>query len=135
MDATTEEKLEALHIVAKRALENGDHKFAIESNIIALTINPVDYISMVFNGIAHHKMKNYKQCLDIIQNAISNADKQSLKEIENIMAEYDLPKEIIVHETYLEVTRKIKAKQMVKIMVLLLLAATPLLVYTLKMLY
>lgn len=127
MDATTEEKLEALHIVAKSALENGDHKFAIESNMIALTINPVDYISMVFNAIAHHKMKNYKQCLHHIKNAFSNADKKSLTEIENIMVKYDIPKEIIIHETFLEIDRKVKAKQMVKIMMLLFILSTTLL--------
>lgn len=132
MDATTTEKLEALHIVAKRALENGDHKFAIESNMIALSINPVDYISMVFNAIAHHKMKNYKQCLDIIQNVISNSDKKSLNEIGKIMDRYDLPKGIIIHETFFEVDKRIKSKALAKTMVLLLAIATPLFIYFLK---
>lgn len=135
MDATTDEKLEALHLVAKRALENGDHKFAIESNVIALSINPVDYTSMVYKAIAHHRMKNYKQCLDIIQNVISNADKKSLTEIENIMIEHNLPKELIIHETILEVDKRIKYKAMAKIMALLLVIVTPLLIYTIKTLY
>lgn len=134
MDATTE-KLNAIREVTEHFLNTGNHKYALASSEMALITNPVDYISMVFNGIAHFKCKNYKQSLDMIQNINRNADKKSLTEIEKIMLEYDLPKEIIIHETFLEVSKKIKTKQIAKIMALLLAIATPLLVYTIKTLY
>jgi hypothetical protein len=131
MDATTE-KLNAIREVTEHFLNTGDHKYALASSEISLLINPVDTISMVYKAIAHFKCKNYSESLQCIQMAFQNSDKNTLHELENIMDKFGLSNNIIIHETFLEVDRKVKAKQMVKIMVLLLIAATPLFIYFLK---
>lgn len=134
MDATTE-KLEALQDVTEHFLNTGNHKYALTSTEMALTANPVDTISMIYKAIAFFKLEKYSESLQCIQIVFQNSDKNTLEELGNIMNKFGLSNKIIIHETFLEVDRKVKAKQMVKIMVLLLLAATPLLVYIIKTLF
>jgi len=131
MDVTAE-KLKAIQDVTEHFLKTGDHKYALASSEISLLINPVDTISMIYKAIAHFKCRNYSESLRCIQMAFQNSDKNTLHKLKNIMDNFGLPKEIIVHEAFLDVDRKIKAKQMVKIMVLLLTVVTPLLFYILK---
>lgn len=134
MDAATEQ-LNAIHEVTEHFLNTGNHKYALASSEMALITNPVDYISMVYKAIAHFKCRNYSESLKCIQIVSQNYDKNTLHELGNIMDKFGISKEVIIHETFLEVDRKVKAKQMVKIVVLLLAIATPLLIYTIKALY
>ncbi len=109
MDATTQQ-LNALQLIAKRGIDRGDYHFTVVASEMALAINPVDHISRALIGVAHHKMKNYKQSKNHFEYVIKNVDALSKIEVEILTTEYNIPLDILFLETIVAVQIKARMK-------------------------
>lgn len=131
MDATTLQ-LNALQLIAKRAIERGDYHFTLMASEMAMDINPVDYTSRVLKGIAHHKMKNYKQSMINFEHIIKNVDDLTKNEVEILMKEYKIPLDILFLKTVVAVQRKARMKLISRVVAMMAVAVIPFVFYISK---
>ena len=131
MDATTQQ-LNTLQLIAKRAIDCGDYNFTLIASGMAVAINPVDHISRALQGIAHHKMKNYKQSMIDFEYIIKNVDDLTKNEVEILINDYIIPLDTLFFETVVAVQRKARMKMLSKVIAMMAVISIPFILYILK---
>lgn len=132
MDATTQQ-LNTLQLIAKRAIDRGDYHFTLIASEMAVAINCVDYLSIVLKGIAHHKLKNYKQSKNHFEYVIKNVDALTRNEVEIMMKEYNIPLDILFFETVVAVQNKVRMKMLSRVVAMMAVTILPFVFYISKL--